>query len=832
MNKQKDHQLDILKKLLLVFMLLGWIGDVYTQTTYPVQVYTQLTPPYSPYAPAYYSGGQAKMSVNIINTDIAQPRLSVYLRMKITSSTFSMITPPEVYTPVIELQAGVPQLLSLNDLEPYFRKENLRISGGQSQYYRTQMLPDNFYRFHFEVYEVHTNRLLSNPRVGFAQAMLSAGDPPILNLPQKGTAIQESNIPTILFSWTPRHMNSVASAYGTQYEISLVEIYDKQASPENAFQYSRTLYTEQTPSTSFVHTSAQPQLIPGMRYAWRVQALAKQGIENANVFKNEGYSQLSWFDYTGNCSPVTISGITVEGMKATINWQNTTAIEYIAEYRKKGAKRWYTAPPSGNTATLHGLTPDHTYEYRIGSRCYANDLWLYGDTKAFTMPAKAQKGPNCGLMPDVNITNRELATQLIPHLPIYAGDYPIFITQLNSSAGGRFSGSGYVGIPLFNLPKLNVKFQNIAINTDYQLIGGYIETNYDTKNNNALLDIDQTLTGGAGVGDIRTGEEKAQYTVSYTINPNIALKPLVDDRSEEEIAQGKPYTLNKNENGKYQVVLTDDQGNQHTLESDNLPLTLTDNQNKTYQIDQQGNLSLLTSKSDLKLNLATAYKVATDQFRVGFEEIEGVTKYAVDQYKEVYQTVTEYNQEYKFADREIAASAKFMLPQTSDKIAVKIIESKPTFEADKVRFITSTGKEYQASYQAEAKQWELNLVSSQVGDGQELFVVYQIAPDTLATVAQLNVYSYAPKAVKVKLVPVNGFSIGEVSEQVKAIYRKVGIDTQIETATNFAYEPLASTPFDVTGSGLFTTLTPDMQAINSAYISYLGDSYQQDVVYL
>lgn len=62
-----------------------------------------------------------------------------------------------------------------------------------------------------------------------------------------------------------------------------------------------------------------------MRYAWRVQAIAKEGIEDTNVFKNEGYSQIFWFDYKGNCPVVTTSGVITKGMEASVSWQPTQA---------------------------------------------------------------------------------------------------------------------------------------------------------------------------------------------------------------------------------------------------------------------------------------------------------------------------------------------------------------------------------------------------------------------------------------------------------------------------------------------------------------------------
>ncbi|MFT4072524.1 MAG: hypothetical protein QM654_11485 [Dysgonamonadaceae bacterium] len=563
-------------------------GGMYAQQqTYPVQVYTQLTPPYTPHLPAYYTGTQAKLRLMLVNTDMQQPLVRVYLRMKILSSSLSLVTPPEVYTPGLELQAGVPLSLSLNDLVPYFKKENLRISGGQSEFYRTQMLPDNFYRFYFEVYEEGTNRLVSNPRMGFAQAMIASGEPPILNLPQKGTVITESNIPSIMFSWTPRHMNSTAAAYGMEYALSLVEIYDKQVAPEAAFDYSRVLYTETIKSTSFIHTAAQPLLIPGMRYAWRVQAKAREGVDEISVFKNNGFSQVSWFDYTADCKTVQNSGAIYESGYVDISWQDVGAMEYTVEYRKKGTSRWYTGTiDKPLLSRLYNLQAGKEYEYRIGSRCVAGDAFLYNDLQAFRIPDRQESGPNCGLMPDVNLTNRTPARELQSGMPVLVGDFPVFITKVSGS--GRFTGEGYVGIPYLQGAQIAVTFKDIVVNTDNRLVEGFFETKYDTKNNNLLFDGDQYQTGGKGVGDIRSGEEKKRYIIDYTLNSDLGGTYTYIEPSKDEIKESEDYQLSKGKNESYCIItLTDTDGNKHQVKVKELPATLLDKEGNEYEITER-----------------------------------------------------------------------------------------------------------------------------------------------------------------------------------------------------------------------------------------------------
>jgi hypothetical protein len=536
--------------------------------------------------PAYYLGVPDKLAVTLINTDMQQPLLRVYLRMKIASSTLSLVNPGEVYTPVIELPAGLATQLSGNDLSVYFNRTNLRISGAQTEFNRTQMLPDNLYRFHFEVYEATTHKLLSNPHTGYAMAMIAAGDPPILNLPEKGARVVENHIPSVFFSWTPRHMNSPAAAYHTEYELTLVEIYDRQTPPESAFLYSRPLYTERVKSTSFVHTSAHPVLLPWMRYAWRVRAVARDGVDDASIFRNDGYSPIYWFDYVSDCRTVQVSGAVYENGRVKITWDDTGALEYTVEYRKKGAQKWYTGTNiSPNLCTIYNLQPGADYEYRIGTRCMAGDTYGYTNVRAFHIPEREERSAECGILPDAGLSNQTPATSLPLGLPVMAGDFPVFITKVSGS--GRFTGEGYAGIPYLQHAQVAVTFKDIVVNTDNQLISGWFETAYDAVNGNLLMDIDQTLTGGDGVGDIRSDEEKATFTVDYTLDPNIPVKPFVTDDSKDEIKEGDAYIFTKGENGKYQLVLTDNEGNEHTLETDSFPFTIKDKSNNVYEVTLQ-----------------------------------------------------------------------------------------------------------------------------------------------------------------------------------------------------------------------------------------------------
>ncbi len=66
-----------------------------------------------------------------------------------------------------------------------------------------------------------------------------------------------------------------------------------------------------------------------------------------------------------------------------------------------------------------------------------------------------------------------------------AGDFPVTVLQASGS-NGVFSGVGYVEIPYLQDTKIVVKFTNIRLNSDRQLIAGTLETSYDKTEKNVV----------------------------------------------------------------------------------------------------------------------------------------------------------------------------------------------------------------------------------------------------------------------------------------------------------------------------------------------------------
>ncbi|MVT43319.1 hypothetical protein GO495_22160 [Chitinophaga oryziterrae] len=451
---------------------------------YPVKVQVQTLQPVSAQLSNLYNGSQARMIVTLLNTDLQKPTLNVRLRLNIKGTTVSLRNRDYGSYPLVQLDAGLPVQLSLNDLAPYFNPDNLEISGiPRSQLLQTGKLPDGFYTFCVDVVEANSGQLISNDKLSCAPPVwISTSEPPLLNLPRKGEAVAFREPLNIVFNWTPRHMGSPNAAFQTEYEFTLVELWDTAILPEAAFGTMPPLYQTNTNATTLLYGPAEPPLLPGKRYGWRIRAIAKQGVDEFAVFTNNGYSEIFYFTLQEDCQPPQQVTATVANGEATITWApQPKMFEYLVEYREQDNDKaeWFNVKSNDPQAVIRDAIPGHKYEYRVGGSCSLGSKTL-GELHAFEMPAKnAVDSGSCGLLSDIKLANDTVLKTLQPDDQIMAGDFPVRFTTLKNS-GNSYSGTGYITIPFLGYNRVKVKFDNIQVNTDRQLMKGILMTTFDS----------------------------------------------------------------------------------------------------------------------------------------------------------------------------------------------------------------------------------------------------------------------------------------------------------------------------------------------------------------
>ncbi|WP_159090720.1 fibronectin type III domain-containing protein [Aquimarina aquimarini] len=467
------------KSLMYLCFLLMSLSSI--AQVFPVTATPQIVPPYSLKLSEYSTSISEKLILNLLLTDVNEFNFQVGLKLYIENNSGIAIQSSDVVVGAnpIFLDGGTPLRLSNLDLQPYFSLQNLQ--GITPQQYSTT-LPEGLYRFCFEVYDVITGKRIS--RKSCATVYLVLNDPPFLNMPNKGEQVVVRDPQNIIFQWTPRHLN----ATNVSYEFTLAELWDTQIDPQAAFLASRPLYQTTTFATTLLYGPAETSLLPDKNYAWRVRAIVNDGISESSVFKNNGYSEIYHFAYTGLCGEPQY--ILAEGQNPTkekILWQGVEHKRYNVQYRKKGVEnsRWFEEETQNQYATINALAPGTTYEFRVGGRCMDNGGFTYSQIYEFTTEISSQETAtyNCGITPEIIITNQEPLQELLNGDVFTAGDFPVTIMELadplNISQEGRYSGWGYIVVPYLMDTRLKVIFDNIKINTEYQLIQGTVYTDYD-----------------------------------------------------------------------------------------------------------------------------------------------------------------------------------------------------------------------------------------------------------------------------------------------------------------------------------------------------------------
>ncbi|ELR73216.1 hypothetical protein C900_05265 [Fulvivirga imtechensis AK7] len=514
----------MIKKILISFLILLTCLSGYSQT-YPVQATTTIIPPYSVYLADYITPGSERLALNIFLADINRPELNVRLRLRIEGSGIRIETKPEYLPPPMVLQGGVPERLIAADLINYFNPGNLNFQGiTRQQFEKTGALPEGVYQFCFEVLEYNRGVKISNSACAVAWLILN--DPPIINLPRNGEKLKAQDPQYITFQWTPRHTGSPNSAFTTEYEFSLVEIWPEGRNPNDAILTTPPIYETTTQSTTLIYGPAETPLEPGRHYAFRIRAKSIVGIEELDLFKNQGYSQTHMFIYGDPCNlPDNISAQPLSSTRFKLDWQaqfNHTS--FAVRYREADTKdaEWIDEDLFFEELEVNSLKPGTTYEYQVGASC-GSIVGEYSPVAKVTTEDRAETEFACGTeMADFNLDNQQLLESLQPGDYIYAGDFDVRVDSVTGS-GGTFSGGGKAEIPFLKYVKVRTTFENIRVNTDYRVIEGNVYTYWDPNSgmiyDGTTPDEDQGETdsddGSAGdEGESEGGEDSPADSVN------------------------------------------------------------------------------------------------------------------------------------------------------------------------------------------------------------------------------------------------------------------------------------------------------------------------------
>ncbi|MBF4463899.1 polymorphic toxin-type HINT domain-containing protein [Flavobacterium sp. LC2016-12] len=847
----------MLKKIQFqLFLTLGvWLSVIVSglAQTFPVTISTQITQPSPIYLNNYADATtiNSPVKVQIILNDLTISNRQIRLKCYFQGQSISLMTNDFVVgAHDLFLEGGVPLQLTNVDLAPYFQYQNL-LGVNPNQY--AQALPEGIYTFSVEVYDFATNKKLSKKTS--VTTIIFQNDPPFLNLPLNNASIMQQNIQNIIFSWTPRQIN----VSNVEYEFSLVEIWDKYTPVQNAFAYTPPLYTTTTRSTTLQYGIAEPQLIPGKKYAWRVKAKALLGAEEIGVFKNNGYSEIYSFDYEIFCTaPLAINVEGISENQAKISWSGSIDnFDYQVNYREKNADSdWYKVVTPRENLTITNLKPNTTYEFTVGASCDVGK-YTHSIAKEFTTLVRDEIAfQGCGIKPDpADLTNTTPLKELLPNDVIAAGDFPIVVLHATGS-NGTFSGDGYVTLPFiekFRLlidaadaiiaqnaedkaeneksakvnisenTRIRITFNNIGLNTDFKLISGEIIAAYDPKWS-SMADLDGVFNDVLGdAGNV------INHDIQYTI------ESVVKNEDGSITIKGPNGIETKIDKTVNDIIITDKDGKQYAVPA-NAP---------TGEIKQTGQLApggIPTSKNTNGMGSGgDVAEISSSDVNVIFSK--GGGKYSFDtaptsengSLTKTYQTIPKkgggtYNVNYKaISDNPntdvVVATVDFKNGKTKKDLVFKTqngtaIDSTQIVWKDNVATLTLKKTLDFAKETIIATVKPATPKDPKEGAGK-----YDIA-------GTMDLWHLTNKKVNLTLVRVNNATIpNDAQSQLNAIYEPAGVTFNVNII-DVTLDNTWGESIETSESSLLATYTPEQQQITANLKLKLGADYKKDTYYV
>lgn len=758
--------------------------------TFPVRVTPVLTPPYTPFLTDYTDPGAEQLTLQVMLNDLTVTEFRTKLRMTIEGVGITITTNPNYFPPPISLQGGVPQLIYGSDIADYFKMSNLVFQGLNPNEVQKNggRLPEGIYRISFEVLDYNRNTVVSNK--GSATAWMILNDPPFINLPVNNAKIKPLNPQNIVFQWTPRHRGSPNAAFTTDYDVKLVEIWPAGRNPFDAINTSRPIYETTTSATMVVYGPAETPLVLGREYALQVRARDNGGRD---VFKNNGYSEVVRFIYGDECPmPSGLNADDINISKARMRWQGSGQnSDYLLRYReKKEGARWFEEKTNQSYYNASGLRPGTTYEYTLAGECdiYQSD---FTGIQSFTTLAE---NPNAFVCADPNSVPPPDGSPPLPALFtndfIHAGGFDVVVNKATGS-NGRFTGEGLAVVPWFNSAKVRVTFENIGVNTSYQLTAGEIKSAWD-PNSRSMLVNEKTIAEEGGPSnqfnsDIQTFEPDTAIMVTGVIlsayNDPDGNTVLETNEGRTVLPKGTSYAI------------SDDAGN-------------------GYIVDKEGNIKKTTAADALVAGAKANREYSTDpNLKVIFSRADD-TKYGFDE----PQTVLPQNYQQTEAGDKVAWKA--LATGLPDNV---VAASQGTGGIANATF--KLGQNPQVPSPGTQGNGQVQLTLTGAGDGvvNELLAYYP-NPDTSKTdlvAGKLNVVSYNLVNKNLVLITVNttttSLETDGLQTELNNIYNQGVVQWTVNSTQSINVNEIDESALDDGGSGLLSNYTEDMKKILRAY---------------
>ncbi|WMN12195.1 DUF5675 family protein [Marivirga salinae] len=801
---------------LLICFLLSF--PAYTQNSAdPVQVTSNLIPPYSLYLSDYSDANQNKWNIQLLLKDFTQTSYQAKLRITIEGAGIRLRT-RQGYSPgPIRLEPGLPYKVDETDLSNYLNIQNMEVSGiNRNKLASTQKLPEGFYEFKIEVLDYNRNNKVSN--TGTSMAWLVLNDPPLLNLPfEEKLRIQDPQ--QVQFQWTPRHTSSPNSAFETEYIFRLWEIWPEGRNPNEVVRTTPPLLERTVMTTSYFYGLNDALLIPGRSYAWQVQAI---NLNGRDLFKNQGKSEVRWFKYGDECLPITNLGAEALGTdRIRINWEGGwNHNRYIAQIRETGEEKWISYGTNIETKVIYDLQAITEYQIRVIPSCGAIE-GTAESTLTLSTPEQELNDFECGAESDLpTIENREPIEQLNPGDRITAAGFTVILTEVIKT-GDTYTGMGMIEVPLFNSARVEAMLNNIKVNTDKQLIGGNVESTLN-PNGPFILDVDvvgEELSEEFGNGEDNNGEKE-----------DIGDLPETDIDIDGEIADVE-YD---EEEGT--ITVTDTEGNTTEIDSE----TADENQDGNIVIeDDKGNVYVVNDNGEVSGPHQSNPDTITDDtpidFMVQFKENEN-QQYGFD-FKQ-HEALSSRYEQMQINGENYSIPWKSIKMGSTDPITAEIIGKDEFPDMIGFRNLSSnlatnpseSPTEKTVTIQTTTEEEEITAYVLQESTNEE-----GETEEVSITVGKLKVKQYELIRKNIVLVPINSAQIPNASllqEELNSIYGPAVTEWEVSQEKE-PYEVPADIleTLDEGESGIFASFPKNMRQFNREF-KRSKDNFDKDAYYL
>lgn len=758
--------------------------------TFPVRVTPVLTPPYTPFLTDYTDPGAERLTLQVMLNDLTVTEFRTKLRMTIEGVGITITTNPNYFPPPISLQGGVPQLIYGSDIADYFKMSNLVFQGLNPNEVQKNggRLPEGIYRISFEVLDYNRNTVVSNR--GSATAWMILNDPPFINLPVNNAKIKPLNPQNIVFQWTPRHRGSPNAAFTTNYDVKLVEIWPAGRNPFDAINTSRPIFETTTSTTMVVYGPAETPLVLGREYALQVRARDNGGRD---VFKNNGYSEVVRFIYGDECPmPSGLNADDINISKARMRWQGSGQnSDYLLRYReKKEGARWFEEKTNQSYYNATGLRAGTTYEYQLAGAC---DIYESEETQIETFTTLTEN-PNAFVCADPNSVPPPDGSPPLPVLFtndfIYAGGFDVVVNKATGS-NGRFSGEGLAVVPWFNSAKVRVTFENIGVNSSYQLTAGEIKSVWDPNSRSMLVDEKTIAEKGGSSNEFNSDIQ--------TFEPDTAI-----------MVTGVILSAYNDPDGN--TVLETNEG--RTVLPKGTSYAIADEAGNGYIVDKEGNIKKTTATDALAAGAKANRDYSTDpNLKVIFSRADD-TKYGFDE----PQTVLPQNYQQTEAGDKVAWKA--LATGLPDNV---VAASQGTGGIANATFKLGQNPQVPSPNTLADGQVQLTLIGKADGTIEEQLAYYP-NPDTTKTelvAGKLNVVSYNLVNKNLVLITVNATTTtlapNSLQTDLNNIYSQGVVQWTVNSTQSINVSGIDENALDDGGSGLLSNYTEDMKKILRAY---------------